>query len=96
MWLEVRCILTYTRSEDYSDSLVLDQNLCDNLCFHYVLMMSLIRLEDSYIRKIQHLYGAVEENCEESQDPYQIEDRHWIDDVSKWPPVDYPSIHMEK
>ena len=26
-------------------------------------------------------------------DPFGIPDQHWVDDVSKWPPVDYPSIY---
>ena len=26
-------------------------------------------------------------------DPFGIPYQHWVDDVSKWPPVDYPSIY---
>jgi len=26
-------------------------------------------------------------------DPYKLPDSVWIDDISKWPPVDYPSLY---
>ena len=41
-----------------------------------------------YDKKLECLYGLVT-YC----DPFGISDQHWVDDVSKWPPVDYPSIY---
>ena len=44
--------------------------------------------KESYDKKLQCLYGPGT-YC----DPFGISDQHWVDDVSKWPPVDNPSIY---
>ena len=44
--------------------------------------------KERYDKKLQCLYGP-RTYC----DPFGISDQHWVDDVSKWPPVDYPSIY---
>eukprot|EP00731_Ephydatia_muelleri_P024890 Em0016g1161a len=44
--------------------------------------------KERYDKKLQCLYG-LGTYC----DPFGIPDQHWVDDVSKWPPVDYPSIY---
>ncbi|KAL5479152.1 hypothetical protein EMCRGX_G022640 [Ephydatia muelleri] len=44
--------------------------------------------EERYDKKLQCLYG-LGTYC----DPFGIPDQHWVDDVSKWPPVDYPRIY---
>ena len=41
-----------------------------------------------YDKKLECLYRLAT-YC----DPFGISDQHWVDDVSKWPPVDYPSIY---
>ena len=44
--------------------------------------------KERYDKKLQCLYG-LGTYC----DPFGIPDQHWVNDVSKWPPVDYPSIY---
>ena len=51
---------------------------------------------EHYIRKLQCLYSMVGENEEEyleSLDPYKLPEGKWVDDVSKWPPVEYPDLY---
>ena len=51
---------------------------------------------EHYIRKLQCLYSMVgenEEKCLESLDPYKLPEDKWVDDVSKWPPVEYPDLY---
>ena len=52
---------------------------------------------ERYIRKLQCLYGVVgelgDEECLETLDPYKLPDDQWVDDLSKWPPVDYPNLY---
>ena len=44
-----------------------------------------------YVRKLKCLHGAVGETFEEAMDPYCFID--WVDDVKKWPAVDFPAIY---
>ena len=51
---------------------------------------------EHYIRKLQCLYSMVgenEEKCLESLDPYKLPEDKWVDDVSKWPPLEYPDLY---
>ena len=51
---------------------------------------------EHYIRKLQCLYSMVgenEEKCLESLDPYKLPEGKWVEDVSKWPPVEYPDLY---
>ena len=43
---------------------------------------------DRYIRKIQCIYGLVEdkEHCLAALDLHRLSDAVWVDDTSKWPP----------
>ena len=45
--------------------------------------------KERYDKKLQCLYGP-RTYC----DPFGIPDQHWVDDVSKWPPVEYPSTDL--
>ena len=45
-----------------------------------------------YVRKLKCLHGAVGETFEEAMDSYCFID--WVDDVKKWPAVDFPAIHF--
>lgn len=48
--------------------------------------------KNRYVRKLKCLYGGP---CvDKYEDPYQIKDEFWIDDVSKWPPVEFPALYM--
>ena len=47
---------------------------------------------DRYIRKLKCLYGGP--GVEEYKDPYEIDEEFWIDDVSKWPSVEFPALYM--
>ena len=52
---------------------------------------------EHYIRKLQCLYSMVGENEEkylESLDPYKHPEDKWVDDVSKWRPIEYPDLYM--
>ena len=33
------------------------------------------------------------EECLETLDPYKLPDDQWVDDLSRWPPVDYPDLY---
>ena len=48
--------------------------------------------KERYIRKLKCL------NCgpgvDKYEDPYKIKEEFWIDDVSKWPPVEFPALYM--
>ncbi len=49
------------------------------------------------IRKHQCLHvvvGVNEEDCLETLYLYKLPDDQWIDDVTKWPPVNFPSLYM--
>ena len=47
---------------------------------------------DRYIRKLKCLYGGP--GVEEYKDPYEIDEEFWIDDVSKWPSVEFPALYV--
>ena len=47
---------------------------------------------DRYIRKLKCLYGGP--GVEEYKDQYEINEELWIDDVSKWPCVEFPALYM--
>ena len=38
------------------------------------------------------LYGGP--GVEKYKDPYEIDEEFWIDDVSKWPSVEFPALYM--
>ena len=48
--------------------------------------------KDQYIRKLKCLYGGP--GVDKYEDPYKIKEEFWIDDVSKWPPVEFPALYM--
>ena len=39
------------------------------------------------------MVGENEDKCLESLDPYKLPEDKWVDDVSKWPPVEYPDLY---
>ena len=53
-----------------------------------------------YLRKLQCLHGLVEESADSADsslkklDPYELSSEHWVDDVSFWPPVEFPNIYV--
>ena len=54
--------------------------------------------KEHYLRKLQCLYGCVSVLNDDKDsllalDPYEIPCEDWMDDVSKWPPVEFPSIY---
>ena len=40
------------------------------------------------------MVGENEEKYLESLDPYKHPEDKWVDDVSKWPPIEYPDLYM--
>ena len=50
-----------------------------------------------YYRKLQCLHGLVsnfDEEVARKLDPYSLPESAWIDDVIRWPPIDFPSIYV--
>ena len=39
------------------------------------------------------MVGEIEEKCLESLDPSKLPEDKWVDEVSKWPPVEYPDLY---
>ena len=54
--------------------------------------------KERYERKLQCLYGVMgrssKEKCVEVLDPYNISVELWIDDVSRWPSIEFPHVYM--
>ena len=52
--------------------------------------------KERYERKLQSLYRVTgrssKEECVEVLDPYNISVELWIDDVSRWPPIEFPHV----
>eukprot|EP00731_Ephydatia_muelleri_P019410 Em0012g235a len=50
--------------------------------------------KERYERKLQCLYGrSSKEKCVEALDSYHISVELWIDDVSRWPPIEFPHVY---
>ena len=54
--------------------------------------------KERYERKLQCLYiwchgSEQQEKCVEVLDPYNISIELWIDDVSRWPPIEFPHAY---
>lgn len=47
---------------------------------------------DRYIRKLKCLHGGP--GVDKYEDPYEIKEELWIDDVSKWPSVEFPALYV--
>ena len=50
--------------------------------------------KERYIRKLQCLYGGPGVSPDKLLCPYDIPDNQWIDDVSKWPPVEFGHLYV--
>ena len=37
--------------------------------------------------------GENKDKCLESLDPYKLPKNKWVDDISKWPPIEYPDMY---
>lgn len=51
---------------------------------------------DRYRTKLLCLYNLVGDSREDyvdKLDPYQLAADQWIDDISRWPPVEYPDLY---
>ena len=53
--------------------------------------------KERYERKLQCLYRvkgrSSKEECVEVLDPYNISVELWINDVSRWPPIEFPHVY---
>ena len=61
----------------------------------YVETLSKIA-RDRYLQKLLcvcNRVGDSSEDCVDRLDPYQFAADQWIDDISRWPPVEYPDLY---
>ena len=68
---------------------------CSNPRVRSTLTLSKIA-RDRYLQNLLCLYNQVgdsSEDCVDRLDPYQLAADQWIDDTSRWPPVEYPDLY---
>ena len=50
--------------------------------------------KERYFRKLQCLYGGPGVSLARVRCPYKIPNEQWIDDVCKWPPVEFGHLYV--
>ena len=97
-----------TWASRWASAILVGKSLVGIVCVYRNLAESIARMasyydslkeseKERYCRKLCYLYGKSEtdkvHSCREL-DPYLLESNKWKDDVSSWPPVEFPHIYV--